>query len=140
MKYLLDTCVISEAIKTKPDHQVIAWLAAQQQDNLYLSVLTFGEIEKGIEKLAQGKRKNKLRLWIKEDLKQQFAHRILPIDTEAAIVWGRIQGQSEKHGRPLPAIDSLIAATALAHHYVLVTRNITDVASAVETFNPWESR
>jgi len=80
MKYLLDTCVISEATKPKPNRKVVAWLKKQDEKSLYLSVLTFGEIEKGIEKSFDGRRKNKLRLWVEEDLKQRFEGRILPID------------------------------------------------------------
>lgn len=80
MKYLLDTCVISEVIKPKPSKKVIAWLKNQEEENLYLSVLTFGEIEKGIEKSVDGRRKNKLRMWVEEDLKQRFEGRVLDID------------------------------------------------------------
>ncbi len=84
MKYLLDTGVISEVIKPKPDRNVIAWLKKQNEENLYLSVLTFGEIEKGIEKSADGQRKNKLRLWIEDDLKQRFEGRVFPIGNRYA--------------------------------------------------------
>ena len=94
MKYLLDTCVISEVIKPKPNRKVVAWLKDQDEENLYLSVLTFGEIEKGIEKSADGGRKNKLRLWVEEDLKQRFAGRVLPIDMHVASKWGEIHGKA----------------------------------------------
>ena len=139
MKYLLDTCVISEVIKQKPNRQIIAWLKKQDEENLYLSVLTFGEIEKGIEKSANARRKNKLRLWVEEDLKKRFAGRILQLDMQVASKWGAIQGKSEIVGKPLPAIDGLIAVTGLVNNCVVVTRNISDMQqSSVELHNPWE--
>jgi len=138
VKYLLDTCVISEAIKPKPNKKVVAWLKKQEEENLYLSVLTFGEIEKGIEKSADGRRKNKLRLWVEGDLKQRFEGRILPISLQVASKWGEIQGKSETVGKPLPSIDGLIAVTALVNNCIVVTRNISDMQqSSVELHNPW---
>ena len=138
MKYLLDTCVISEAIKPKPNKKVIAWLQQQQEENLYLSVLTFGEIEKGIEKSANEDRKKKLRLWVEEDLKQRFEGRILSIELQVASRWGVVQGKSEVIGKSLPTIDGLIAVTGLVNNCIVVTRNISDMQqSSVELFNPW---
>jgi len=140
MKYLLDTCVISEVIKPKPSSKVLAWLKKQDEENLYLSVLTFGEIEKGIEKSADNRRKNKLRLWVEEDLKQRFEGRVLQIDMKVASKWGEIQGKSEMVGKPLPSIDGLIAVTGLVNNCIVVTRNISDMQqSSVELFNPWEN-
>ena len=138
MKYLLDTCVISEIIKPKPSKKVVAWLKKQDEESLYLSVLTFGEIEKGIEKSVDGTRRNKLRLWVEEDLKQRFEGRILPIDMQVASKWGEIQGKSEAAGKPLPSIDGLIAVTGLVNNCVVVTRNVSDMQqSSVELYNPW---
>jgi len=139
MKYLLDTCVISEAIKPKPDRKVMAWLKKQDEKDLYLSVLTFGEIEKGIEKSIDQKRKNKLKLWVEDDLKRRFEGRVLQIDIRVASKWGEIQGKSEMVGKPLPSIDGLIAVTGLVNSCVVVTRNISDMQqSSVELHNPWE--
>ncbi len=139
MKYLLDTCVISEAIKPKPNKKVIAWLQKQQEENLYLSVLTFGEIEKGIEKSANEDRKKRLRLWVEEDLKQRFQSKILSIDMQVASRWGVVQGKSEIVGKSLPTIDGLIAVTGLVNNCIVVTRNISDMEqSSVELLNPWE--
>jgi len=139
MKYLLDTCVISELIKPEPDKKVVTWLKKQAEENLYLSVLTFGEIEKGIEKSVDKKRKNKLRLWVEEDLNQRFAGRILDIDIRVANRWGKIQGKTEKEGKPLPSIDGLIAVTGLVNNCIVVTRNISDMQqSTAELYNPWE--
>ncbi len=140
MKYLLDTCVISEVIKQKPNKKVILWLQKQEEENLHLSVLTFGEIEKGIEKSANEDRKKRLRLWVEEDLKQRFGGRILPIDMQVASRWGEVQGKSEIIGKSLPTIDGLIAVTGLVNNCVVVTRNISDMQqSSVELFNPWSN-
>jgi toxin FitB len=138
LKYLLDTCVISEIIRPQPDENVISWIQVQDENNLYLSVLTFGEIEKGIEKAQDQSRKRKLQLWVEQDLKQRFVNRIIAIDLDISVRWGAIQGQAELAGKPLPVIDGLIAVSGLVHNCIVVTRNITDMEqSAVELLNPW---
>ncbi len=138
MKYLLDTCVISEAIKSQPDKNVISWIQSQNEDSLYLSVLTFGEIEKGIEKLPDGMRKRNLQLWVEDDLKTRFKGRIISIDLDVAVKWGAVQGNAELTGKAMPAIDGLIAVSGLAHHCIVVTRNIKDMQqSSAELLNPW---
>ena len=138
MKYLLDTCVISEIIKPKPDKNVISWVQDQDESCLYLSVLTFGEIEKGIEKAQDKPRKRKLQLWVEQDLKQRFINRIIAIDLDISVRWGAIQGQAELVGKPMPVIDGLIAVSGLVHDCVVVTRNIADMEqSSVELLNPW---
>ena len=141
MKYILDTCVISELIKKKPNEKVISWLESQDEANLYLSVLTFGEIQKGIEKAPSQVRKKKLTLWLEEDLKERFKGKIIPIDQDVAIKWGEIQGITEKLGRTMPSIDGLIAVSALVHHCTVVTRNTSDMEnSTVELLNPWDAQ
>ena len=141
MKYLLDTCVISELIKIKPNENVVSWLETQDESDLFLSVLTFGEIEKGIEKAPNKIRKKKLRIWVEEDLKQRFEGKIIPIDLEVAAQWGILQGASEKRGEPMPTIDGLIAVSGLVNNCTVVTRNILDMEqSTVELFNPWETK
>jgi len=138
MKYLLDTCVISELVKPVPNDKVITWLSSIDESKLYISVLTFGEIEKGIEKLADGSKKKKLKLWLEDDLKQRFEGRLIPIDLKVALKWGQVQAISEQAGKALPAIDGLIAASAIANNCIVVTRNTTDMEqSSVELFNPW---
>lgn len=138
MKYLLDTCVISEMIRQKPSNKVVDWITGENETNLFISVLTFGELHKGIEKLDQSKRKEELHSWVENDLKERFLSRTLSIDLLVAQVWGKIQGLAEKSGRSLPAIDSLIAATGIAHHLTVVTRNTADMeASGVSLLNPW---
>ena len=138
MKYLLDTCVISEIIKPKPNENVISWLTGQDESELFLSVLTFGEIEKGIEKAPDKIRKKKLKLWVEEDLKQRFEGKILPVNLEVSTQWGTLQGIAEKAGKPMPALDGLIAVSGLVNNCIVVTRNTSDMEqSTVELFNPW---
>lgn len=137
MKYLLDTCVVSELIKKMPDSNVVNWLKQQDESDLYLSVMTFGEIEKGIQQAPSVAQKKKLREWL-EDLEQRFQGRIIPIDIHVAIKWGEIQGSLVSRGKTLPAIDSLIAISALAHNFTVVTRNISDMErSTVNILDPW---
>ncbi len=138
MKYLLDTCVISEVIKPRADKNVISWMQNQDEESLYLSVLTFGEIEKGIEKSPDEARKRKLQLWVEEDLKKRFEGRIVPINIDISVKWGTIQGNAELLGKPRPAIDGLIAVSGLVHNCIVVTRNVSDMEqSTVELLNPW---
>lgn len=138
MKYLLDTCVVSEIIKPQPSENVISWLQNQIENDLYLSVLTFGEIEKGIEKLPKGIKKNHLKLWVEGDLKKRFNGRIIPIDIRIATRWGEIQGQAELSGKPMPSIDGLIAVSGLVNNCTVVTRNISDMEqSSAVLLNPW---
>jgi predicted nucleic acid-binding protein len=127
MKYLLDTCVISELIKPKADKNVISWIKNQDEASLYLSVLTFGEIEKGIEKSPDEARKRKLKLWVEDDLKKRFEGRIIPVNMDVSVKWGAIQGKVELIGKPMPAIDGLIAVSGLVHNCIVVTRNVSDM-------------
>lgn len=139
MKYLLDTCVISEIIKKEPNKNVLSWLTAQQEDNLFISILTFGEIQKGIEKASDPQRKKKLKLWVEEDLKKRFEGRIILIDLKVVMNWGTIQEAAELAGKSMPTIDGLIAVSGLTYNCIVVTRNISDMEqSTAELFNPWE--
>lgn len=138
MSYLIDTCCISELVKKKPNPNVVKWFADQDEFAMFLSVITFGELKKGIEKLPDSKKKKELNRWVKEDLKQRFKNRVLNITIEQMNKWGEILAAVEKGGKPLPAIDSLIAATALTHDLSVVTRNTKDMeGSGVEVINPW---
>ena len=138
MSYLIDTCCISELVKKKPDPNVVKWFTDQDELSMYLSVITFGELKKGIEKLPDSKKKNELNRWVKEDLKHRFKNRILNINMEEVNKWGEILAAAEIDGRPLPATDSLIAAIALVHGLSVVTRNSQDMeGSGVEVINPW---
>lgn len=135
MSYLLDTNVLSELAKPKPNKKVVDWIRMIANHKLHISVLTLGEIRKGAEYVGDHRKKEKLRLWLEHELIPWFAGRILPIEEHVADRWGRLLA-SEK--RPLPAIDSLLAATALHHDLALVTRNKADFQfSALEVINPW---
>jgi toxin FitB len=138
MNYLLDTNVISELVSVKPNTNVIAWFEQIPINAFYLSVLTVGEIRKGIEKVKDNNRKNSLLIWLEHELIEMFRDRILIISMPVADRWGRLQCQVR---RTLPAIDSLIAATALHHDMALVTRNTTDFADCpgLEIINPWNN-
>ena len=139
MKYLLDTCVISELVAKHPNPQVVDFVDALDSDGVYLSVITIGEIAKGVEKLPKSKRKQDLHSWLKEDLLVRFRGRIIPLDTEVLMQWGVLVARLESKGITLPAIDSLIAATTLTHKLTLVTRNVDDFSSTgIEIENPWE--
>ena len=134
--YLIDTNVISELRRREPEPRVVHWFEQRPAGQLYLSVLTLGEIRRGVEKLHQGERKRALRLWLEQELPMFFAGRVLPIDEAVAHRWGHLMAAM---GRPLPAIDSLLAATALEHNLVLITRNLQDVADLpVAVANPWD--
>lgn len=139
MKYLLDTCLISELVKKEPNAAVVGWLDEQDEQTLFLSVLNLGELQKGISKLPDGAKKDELQAWVALDLVERFTGRILDIDLETALCWGRIQGESEQAGLKLPVMDSLIAATAAAHSLIVVTRNVKDIERCgVRVCNPWE--
>jgi toxin FitB len=138
MRYLLDTSLISELVKNKPQRSVLDWVESCEEESLFLSVLTLGELQKGVIKLPQNKKREFLQSWISNNLTERFRGRILAVDEEVAVLWGRIQGEAEKRGKPMPAIDSLIAATGLVHHLIVVTRNSSDIEqSGVSLFNPW---
>ena len=139
MRYLIDTCVLSELIKKRPSKQVTAWIRNQDETALFVSVLTFGELEKGIAKVDDVRRRQTLREWVDHDLKRRFAGRILTFGYETACRWGEITGKAEKEGSPIPVLDGQLAATALIHGMTFVTRNTADVSpSAVPALNPCE--
>jgi len=135
--WLVDTNVISELRRRDPDANVRAWFAQRPATELYLSVLTLGEIRKGVEALTDSGRRTVLNQWLERELPVFFADRLLPIDAAVAHQWGQLLARA---GRSLPAIDSLLAATALHHNLVLVTRNLKVVAGLpVKVLNPWEA-
>ena len=137
--YLLDTCVFSELIKKKPFTCVTDWILNNDEKLFYTSVLTFGEIKKGIEKITDSSRKKKLDVWFEDFLIPRFLHRLLVLDAQVANTWGQLIAKSEKNGRVLPTIDSLIVATAIAHNLHIVTRNAKDFQGLnILIINPWE--
>lgn len=138
--FLLDTNVISELVQKKPDERVMAWSDAAGEELLHLSVLTLGEIRQGIAMLPQSRRRISLETWLDVELRDRFAGRILSVDSAVADRWGKLTARANLAGRPLPIIDSLLAATALLHGLTIVTRNIRDFERMdVDVVNPWEA-
>lgn len=138
MSYLLDTNVVSELARSRPEPAVADWFAGVSDEALYLSVLTLGELRKGVELLRQGAKRERLRLWLETDVPTWFGHRLLPVDAAVADRWGRLLAAAR---RTHSTTDSLIAATALQHDLRLVTRNVADFDFAgLEVVNPWGTR
>jgi toxin FitB len=136
--YLLDTNCISELVRVKPEPGVIAWMQAAEETLLYLSVLTLGEIRKGLAGLPQGRRRTHLETWLEKELRARFAGRILPIDVSVADRWGLLAANARREGKTLSTIDGLLAATALQHNLTVVSRNVSDLAhTRVQVLNPW---
>lgn len=136
MRLLLDTNVVSELAKVEPNRRVTDWFSKLDQEGIYVSVITLGEIRKGIELLIEGSRRRQLTLWLERDLTDQFEGRILNIDWRVADLWGSLSSKSK---RTLPAVDGLIAATALVHKLKLVTRNTKDFDyPGLSVINPWD--
>ncbi len=141
MRLLLDTCVISEIVKPKPVKKVISWLEGVDDYSLFLSVLTIGEIQKGIFKLRQvdTKRSEKYEHFLQDKIIDQYRDRILMLDLDVMMSWGTLMGEKSAKGEPMPIMDGLIAATALTHDMTIVTRNVKDFQRIrLKIFNPWE--
>ncbi len=138
MSWLLDTCVISELVKPTPKASVLAWIEERDEAQLFLCVITIGELEKGISRLPVSIKRNKLEHWVRRELADRFRERLLMIDRDVAARWGALVGIAEARGEPLPVIDSLIAATGLQHEMPIVTRNTEDFERCgAPCINPW---
>lgn len=138
MSWLLDTCVIAELVRPKPKASVIAWIEHCDEERLFLSVITIGELEKWIAKLPDSAKRVTLEQWVRRELADRFRDRLLVIDPGIAACWGAMVGASEARGQPLPVNDSLIAATSLQHDLAVVTRNTEDLTRCgARCFNPW---
>jgi toxin FitB len=136
--YLLDTCTISELVVKQPSPNVLDWFAQQSPESLYLSVVTIGEITKGIQKMPTSRRRSDLESWLNHELLVQFQSRIIEVDLATMTIWGELTGRLEAQGRRLPTMDSLIAATALQTGFTLVTRNEKDfTGTGVTLINPF---
>jgi predicted nucleic acid-binding protein len=136
--FLLDTNVLSELVRPKPEAKVTRWIDATDEELLFLSVLTLGEIRKGVVLLARSARRTALEAWLRSDLPLRFSGRILKVDQEIADRWGQVSGLTSAKGAHVAVIDGLLAATAAQHNLTLVTRNTKDVAATgVPVFNPW---
>jgi predicted nucleic acid-binding protein len=137
LKYLLDTCIVSELTRQEPDPDVLKWFDDISSDDLFLSVISIGEIRKGISKLPSSRKKEKLNQWL-NSLVKEYGDHILPIDLSTAENWGIIQVKAERAGTPMPSINSLISAAAYTNNLILATRNEKDfIPAQIPTVNPW---
>jgi predicted nucleic acid-binding protein len=140
MRYLLDTNVISEGMKPRPSPSLLSWVKDQPAVDLAISVISFGEIRKGVLLMPIGNRQTVLQSWLSVDLPRQFAGRVLPVDEEVALEWGRLIASGRMVRREPPPVDGLLLATAAVHGLTLVTRNERDCAGhGVPVLNPWSS-
>jgi len=138
VNYLLDTCLLSELRKPAPDAGVVSWISDIDESRLYLSVLNLEEIQKGVARLEDGRRKHAIQHWLEQDLMIRFDGRILPLTLDMALEWGLVCAASEHQGKPAPVVDALLAATAIVHNLILVTRNDKDFTRfPVKLLNPW---
>jgi toxin FitB len=138
MSYLLDTNAISEWVKPRPDPGIAGWLDEVDEDRTYLSVITLGELRKGIDRLAQGRRRDRLDRWLARELPDRFGERILPVDAVVADEWGRLLARAENSGTAVGGIDALISATAKVHSLQVVTPNVARFQhTGVDVICPW---
>lgn len=142
MKYLVDTCVLSELQKRKPDGRVVAWFRQRFNDSLFfVSAVTIAEIRRGVDRLAvDDPRRIRLEEWLDGEVLVQYGDCVIPFDLPAAQKWGKIMAEEDNAGRPRPSLDAQIVATALVHGLVIVTRNVRDLSFAgAKVVNPWEN-
>jgi predicted nucleic acid-binding protein len=141
VNFLLDTNVVSEWVKPRPNAGLIAWLAEIDEDRVFISVVTLAELRHGIERMPASLRRNQLDTWLKDELPLRFETRVLSIDETVADIWGRMLTRGENVGRPISVMDACIAATAEAHGLTLVTRTASDFEAALDAIlNPWTER
>jgi len=141
VSFLLDTNVVSEWVKPRPAPNVVSWLAEVDEDRVFLSVVSFAEIRRGIELMPVGQRRERLETWLTEDLAMRFEDRILSIDQHVAESWGVVMARGSKVGLTLGSMDAFFAATAEAHGLTLVTRNVRDfLPVGISILDPWEPR
>jgi predicted nucleic acid-binding protein len=139
VNYILDTNVISELVAVQPNRNVIHWIEGADPDQVFISVIVVGELKKGIDKLTNSKRKEMLDQWLRDDLLVRFQDHLLPIDVDTMLMWGSLNARLEAMGRPISAIDALLAATVLQYRYTLVTRNTSHFGNTgILLFNPWD--
>jgi predicted nucleic acid-binding protein len=139
MNYLLDTCVLSEFTRRQPDRGVINWLNSMEEEKLFISVITIGEIQRDIERLPDSHRKTELLIWMNTALLVRFARRMVAIDAPTMFVWGSLVARLEAAGQPIGVMDSLILASALRNNLIVATRNVADfLPGGVQVINPWE--
>jgi len=140
VSFLLDTNVVSEWVKPRPDPGLIAWCESVDEDRTFISVVTLAELRYGAERLSAGARRARLENWLQQELPARFEGRILSIDDAIAHAWGKAVARGDREGRPSNTMDAFLAATAEIHHLTLVTRNAADFRGLTKSvMNPWKS-
>jgi toxin FitB len=139
VKFLLDTNVVSEWVKPRPDPGLMSWMESADEDRIFISVVTLAELRYGTERLPAGKRRQQLERWLQNELPLRFEGRIIPVDGPIADAWGRTIARSEAAGRPMGVIDAFLSATAELNRLTLVTRNTSDFPLLKTILNPWVS-
>lgn len=138
MSFLLDTNVVSEWVKPRPNPRVVAWLADVDEDRVFISVVTLAELRHGVERMHDGARRRRIDAWLSHELPLRFEGRVLPVDDAVADAWGRMVAHRAALGRPIEPMDAFIAAVARVHRLTLVTRNAADFEPSMDAvFNPW---
>jgi toxin FitB len=141
VSFLLDTNVVSEWVKLRPDSGVANWLAAVDEDRVFLSVVTLAELRRGIDLMPEGGRRRRLEEWLRNELPLRFESRVLPINAAIADEWGKVVSRRDALGRAMGAMDAFIAATAAVHNLTLVTRNVEDFRLSLDSIlDPWNFR
>ena len=139
MAFLIDTNIVSETVRPKPEPRVLAWVERRSPAELFLASITIGELMRGARKIKEEARRTTYERWIENDLSEQFEGRILPFDDKTARIWGRLMGDGDRKGLTPAAADAQIAAIAMGHGLVLVTRNVRDFENFdLEIANPWD--
>jgi predicted nucleic acid-binding protein len=138
VRLLLDTNVLSEVTKPRPDGRVLEWLDGLDEDRTFISVVSIAEIRRGVALMDNGRKRDALAEWLARDLPQRFERRVIPVDEPVALAWGDLMGLAKRSGRGLASMDGLIAATAIAHDLILATRNTKDFEGLeIEIIDPW---
>jgi predicted nucleic acid-binding protein len=138
VKFLLDTNAVSEWVKPRPNPGIVQWFDEVDEDRTFLSVITLGELRRGVDRLPNGRRRDNLERWLTGDLLDRFTDRVLPVDSLVADEWGRLLARAETAGKAIAGIDGLVAATANVHNMQVVTRNVRHFRLAgVGVICPW---
>ena len=138
MNYLLDTNVLSEPLRPRPDSAVLDWLEHTDEDRLFISVIQIAELSRGVALLPEGRKQDRLKAWLQGDLQDRFEGRLIDIDHQSASLWGELMAKAQKEGWGLSPLDAFLAAIAITHAFILVSRNEKDfVRTGVTLLNPW---
>ena len=138
MRLLLDTNILSEVTKPRPEARVMDWLDELDEDRAFISVVSIAEIRRGVALMDIGRKRDVLAEWLAEDLPRRLGNRVIPIDEPVALAWGDLMGSAKRSGRGMSSMDGLIAATAIKHDLTLATRNTKDLDGfGISLLDPW---